>query len=95
MWGARNGSFRLPLAHSRRDAGTVERDGLDVSKWASPDATPLLAGLLVPLGVALRSMLAESEAKIASAAPAEKARLQERAEVLREWLTLKSTSRSP
>jgi len=40
-------------------------------------------------------MLAESEAKIASAAPAEKARLQERAEVLREWLTLKSTSRSP
>jgi hypothetical protein len=37
-------------------------------------------------------MLAETEAKIATAEPAEKARLQERAEVLREWLTLKSTT---
>ena len=32
-------------------------------------------------------MLAETEAKIATAAPTEKARLQQRAEVLREWLT--------
>jgi hypothetical protein len=53
--------------------------------------SPYLDKPLVPLAVALRSMLAETEAKIAAAAPAEKARLQERAEVLREWLTLKST----
>jgi hypothetical protein len=45
----------------------------------------------VPLAVALRSMLAETDAKIPKAAPAKKARLQERAEVLREWLTPKST----
>jgi hypothetical protein len=38
-------------------------------------------------------MLAETEAKIATAAPAEKSRLQQRAEVLREWITPKSTSR--
>jgi hypothetical protein len=43
------------------------------------------------LAVALRSMLAETEAKIAAAAgPAEKARLQERAAVLREWIKPKS-----
>jgi hypothetical protein len=36
-------------------------------------------------------MLAETEEKIAAASPAEKAQLQERAEVLGEWLTLKST----
>jgi hypothetical protein len=35
-------------------------------------------------------MLAETEANIATAAPAEKARLYERAEVLREWLTPKA-----
>jgi len=35
-------------------------------------------------------MLAETEAKLAIAAPAEKARRQERAEVLREWLTPRS-----
>jgi hypothetical protein len=35
-------------------------------------------------------MLAETEAKIPTAAPAEKARLQERAEVLREWIKPKS-----
>jgi hypothetical protein len=46
----------------------------------------------VPLAVALRSMLAETEAKFATAAPAEKARLQERAEVLREWIKLKPTT---
>jgi hypothetical protein len=44
----------------------------------------------VPLAVALRSMLAETETKILAAAPAEKSRLQQRAEVLREWLTPKS-----
>jgi hypothetical protein len=53
--------------------------------------SPYLDKPLVPLAVALRSMLAETEAKIAAAAPAEQARLQERAEVLREWLTPKST----
>ena len=42
---------------------------------------------LVPLSIALRSMLAETETKITTAPPAEKARLQQRAEVLREWLT--------
>jgi hypothetical protein len=36
-------------------------------------------------------MLTETEAKIATATPAEKARLQRRAEVLREWLRPKST----
>ena len=45
----------------------------------------------VPLAVALRSMLAETEARIATAAPADKSRLQERATVLRDWLRPKST----
>lgn len=45
----------------------------------------------MPLALALRSMLAETETKIATAAPAEKARLQQRAAVLRDWLTPKST----
>ena len=54
--------------------------------------SPYLDQPFVPLAVALRSMLTETEAKIAMAAPAEKARLQERAEVLREWITPKSAS---
>lgn len=44
----------------------------------------------VPLAGALRSMLADTEAKIPTAPPAERARLRERAEVLREWLMPKS-----
>jgi len=52
--------------------------------------SPYLDHPFVPLAVALRSMLVETEAKIATAAPAEKPRLQERAEVLREWITPKS-----
>jgi hypothetical protein len=52
--------------------------------------SPYLDKPFVPLAVALRSMLADTEAKIAATAPAEKM-LQERAEVLRDWLTLKST----
>jgi hypothetical protein len=56
--------------------------------------SPYLDKPFVPLALALRSMLAETEAKIAAAGPAEKARLQERADVLREWLTLKSAARS-
>ena len=53
--------------------------------------SPYLDKPLVSLSVALRSMLADTEIKIAAAAPAEKARLQERAAVLREWLTPKPT----
>jgi hypothetical protein len=54
--------------------------------------SPYLDQPFVPLAVALRSMLAETEAKIAAAAPAEKARLHHRAEVLREWLAPKSAA---
>ena len=53
--------------------------------------SPYLDKPFVPLAVALRSMLTETETKIAIAAPAEKARLQERADVLREWIKPKST----
>ena len=53
-------------------------------------SSPYLDKPFVPLAVALRSMLAETEAKIATAAPVEKARLQERAAVFREWITPKS-----
>jgi hypothetical protein len=53
--------------------------------------SPYLDQPFVPLAVALRSMLAETEARISTAPPAEKWRLQERAEVLREWLSPKST----
>jgi hypothetical protein len=53
--------------------------------------SPYLDRPLIPLAVALRFMLAETEAKIATAAPAEKARLQQRVAVLREWITPKST----
>ena len=53
--------------------------------------SPYLDKPRVPLDVALRSMLAETEAKIATAESAEKDSLQRRAEVLREWLTPKST----
>jgi len=53
--------------------------------------SPYLDQPFVPLAVALRSMLAETEARIAIAAPAEKLRLQERAAVLREWITPKPT----
>jgi hypothetical protein len=49
--------------------------------------SPYLDKPLVPLAVALWSMLADTEAKLVTATPAEQARLQERAEVLREWLT--------
>ena len=53
--------------------------------------SPYLDKPVVPLAVALRCMLMETEAKIATAAPSEKARLQERTEVLRDWLKPKST----
>jgi hypothetical protein len=51
---------------------------------------PYLDKPFIPRAVALRTMLAETGAKIATAAPDERARLQERAEVMREWLTPKS-----
>jgi hypothetical protein len=55
--------------------------------------SPYLDQPTIPLAVALRSMLAETEAKLATtAAPADKARLEERAQVLREWITPKSTT---
>ena len=57
----------------------------------APENSPYLDQPFVAMAVALRSMLAETEAKIATAAPAEKAQLQERAEVLREWLRPKPT----
>jgi hypothetical protein len=37
-------------------------------------------------------MLAETEAKIAAAEPAEKESLQQRAQVLREWIRPRSTT---
>jgi len=68
----------LPLAMACKPTGTEMKN------------FPYLDRPFVPLAVALRSMLAETEAKIATT-PAEKARLVERAEVLRGRLTLKST----
>jgi hypothetical protein len=53
--------------------------------------SPYLDQPFVPLAVALRSMLADTEARIATAPPAEKSWLQQRAEVLREWLRPKPT----
>ena len=55
------------------------------------DHSPYLDTPFVPLAVALRSMLAETEARLVTAAPAEKSRLQQRADVLRDWLMPKST----
>jgi hypothetical protein len=52
--------------------------------------SPYLDKRFVPLAVALRSMLAETEVRIATAAPAEKVRLQQRAEVLRKRITPKA-----
>jgi hypothetical protein len=54
--------------------------------------SPYLDKPLVPLAVALRSMLAETKAKIAAAEPTEKKRLRQRAQVLREWLRPRSTA---
>ena len=57
--------------------------------------SPYLDQPTIPLAVALRSMLAETEEKIATAEPAEKAGLQHRAQVLRDWLTPASTTPLP
>jgi hypothetical protein len=53
--------------------------------------SPYLDQPFVPLAVALRSMLTETEARIAAGPPDERARLQQRADVLRDWLTPKPT----
>jgi hypothetical protein len=77
----------MPRCQPRTLTGlTSHRIGTDMKN------SPYLDHPFVPLAVALRRMLAETETKIATAAPAEKARLQERAEVLREWITPKSTT---
>jgi len=55
------------------------------------DNSPYLDKPLAPLAVALRPILMETEAKIATAASVEKARLRQKAEVLSDWLTPKST----
>jgi len=54
--------------------------------------SPYLDRPLLPLAVTLRSMLAETEAKMGKAEPPEKEGLQQRAQVLREWLTPRSTT---
>jgi hypothetical protein len=54
--------------------------------------SPYLDKPLIPLAVALRSMLADTERKIRTAEPAEKDGLQRRAQLLREWLTPRSTT---
>ena len=53
--------------------------------------SPYLDQPTIPLAVALRSTPADAEAKLATAGPGEKWPLQQRAQVLREWLTPKST----
>jgi hypothetical protein len=54
--------------------------------------SPYLDRPLVPLAVALRSMSADTEEKIRTAEPAEKDGLQRRAQVLRDWITPRSTT---
>ena len=61
------------------------------ARLAAPDHP---AALRASRAVALRSVLEETEIKLVTAAPADRAKLQERAEVLREWLTLKSAPAS-
>jgi hypothetical protein len=53
--------------------------------------SPYLDQPTIPLAVALRSLVAETEAKLASAEPAEKEGLRQRVRMLREWITPKST----
>jgi len=47
--------------------------------------SPYLDRPLIPLAVALPRILTEIEAKIATAEPTERSRLQDQAEVFREW----------
>src|SRR5689334_20492349 len=50
---------------------------------------------VVPLAVALRSLLVKTEGKIVTAPPAERERLRQRAKVLRELLTPSSATLLP
>src|SRR5262245_13622777 len=81
-------TFRAPGARAARGHGIESRSGTEMKN------SPYLDQPFIPLAVALRSMLADTEAKIATAAPAEKARLQKRAEVLREWITPRQDRKS-
>ena len=49
----------------------------------------------IPLAVALPRMLADIEAKMAAAAPPEKSRLQNQAEIFRQWLNDAATCGEP
>jgi hypothetical protein len=88
-----DGRGTAPVLHNALvvDAAALVGNGLQSRSREARMTFPYLDRPLVPLAVALRSMLAETEAKIASAEPAEKAWLQRRAEVLRERLRPKST----
>jgi hypothetical protein len=86
---ARGRSPRVPVTRFELPAPVpLAGNGLESrSQETEMDNSPYLDKPIVPLAFALRSMLMETEAKIATAALPEKARLQQRAEVLREWLT--------
>ena len=49
----------------------------------------------VPLAVVLPRILADIEAKMAAAVPPEKCRLQNQAEVFRQWLSAVATRTEP
>jgi hypothetical protein len=57
--------------------------------------SPYLDRPLFPLAVALPRMLAQIEADLATAGPAETRRLCQRAELIRELLTPQGRSRTP
>jgi hypothetical protein len=54
--------------------------------------SPYLDLPLIPLAVALPRIVADLEAKIATVTPEEKCRLRHCAQVLRDWLALRSTT---
>jgi hypothetical protein len=74
--------FRLPAPAPLAGYGPKSR-----SQELEMNNSPHLDKPLVPLAVALRTMLADTEAKVATATSAEKERLQQRAEMLRERLS--------
>jgi hypothetical protein len=57
--------------------------------------SPYLSQPLIPLAIALPRMLAEIEVELATALPAERAQLHERAELLRGLLFTPSESPHP
>jgi len=57
--------------------------------------SPYLDRSLLPLAVALPRMLEKIEAALATAGPAETRRLRQRAELIRELLTLRRRSPTP